>query len=132
MLKTLVVEDDFTSRLILQEILKPYGAVHIAVNGREAVQAVQAAMEAGDPYTLICLDVMMPELDGQAALRQIRALEEARGIFSTDGAKVIMTTALSDLKSISTAFKGLCDAYLIKPVDKAKLLEHLRALSLIL
>jgi two-component system chemotaxis response regulator CheY len=132
MLKTLVVEDDFTSRLILQEILKPYGAVHIAVNGREAVQAVQAAMEAGDPYTLICLDVMMPELDGQAALRQIRALEEARGIFSTDGAKVIMTTALSDLKSISTAFKGLCDAYVTKPVDKAKLLEHLRALSLIL
>jgi two-component system, chemotaxis family, chemotaxis protein CheY len=129
--KTLVVEDDFTSRLLLQEILKAYGAVHIAVNGREAVEAVRVAMAAGTPYDLICLDIMMPEMDGQTALRQIRGLEEAKGIFSTDGAKIIMTTALGDLKTFSAAFKELCDAYLVKPIDKGKLLEHLRSFALI-
>jgi two-component system chemotaxis response regulator CheY len=36
-MKTLIVEDDFTSRLLLQEILKRFGEIHIAVNGKEAV-----------------------------------------------------------------------------------------------
>jgi two-component system chemotaxis response regulator CheY len=44
-MKTLIVEDDFTSRLLLQEILKPYGPSHVAVNGREAVEAVRLALE---------------------------------------------------------------------------------------
>jgi len=64
-MKTLIVEDDFTSRLLLQEFLNPYGPSHIAVNGAEAVEAVTAALDAGEPYNLICLDIMMPEMDGR-------------------------------------------------------------------
>jgi two-component system chemotaxis response regulator CheY len=44
-MKTLIVEDDFTSRLFLQKILSPYGECHIAVNGNEAVQAFQMATD---------------------------------------------------------------------------------------
>ncbi|MGD9947293.1 MAG: response regulator [Desulfobulbus sp.] len=131
-MKTLIVEDDFTSRLLLQELLKSYGPTHIAVNGREAVEAFRLAMEENKPYDLICLDILMPELDGQAALKEIRHAEEANKIFSTNGAKVIMTTSLEDPKNVITAFSGLCDAYLVKPVEKAKLLERLRELRLIL
>ncbi len=130
-MKTLVVEDDFTSRLLLQEFLQPYGTSHVAVNGAEAVEAVRGAMEAGEPYDLVCLDIMMPEMDGQTALRQIRDIEEVRGIFSNKGVKIIMTTALSDVKNIVTAFSGLCDTYLMKPIDRAKLLMELRKLKLI-
>ena len=130
-MKTLIVEDDFTSRLLLQEFLLSHGPVHIAVNGKEAVAAVRAALEARSPYDLICLDIMMPELDGQAALRQIRGLEEARGIISSDGAKVVMTTALGSVKSVSTAYSSLCDAYLTKPIQRAKLMDELRKLKLI-
>ena len=82
-MKTLLVEDDFTSRLLLQELLKPYGATHVAVNGKEAVLAVRAGMDAGDPYNLVCLDIMMPEIDGHQACTEIRSLEEQRGILST-------------------------------------------------
>ena len=42
-MKTPIVEDDFTSRLLLQEFLKSYGPSHIAVNGQKAVEAVCAA-----------------------------------------------------------------------------------------
>ncbi|MFC1821043.1 hypothetical protein ACFLZG_08180 [Thermodesulfobacteriota bacterium] len=38
-MKTLVVKDDFASRLILQKILSPYGETHVAVNGEEAIEA---------------------------------------------------------------------------------------------
>jgi len=129
-MKTLIVEDDFTSRLLLQELLKGYGPSHVAVNGKEAVEATRLALEAGEPYDLICLDIMMPEMDGQQALREIRAQEEARGIISSNGAKIVMTTALGDLKNVSAAYSGLCDGYLTKPIQKAKLLEELRKLGL--
>jgi len=131
-MKTLIVEDDFTSRVLLQQILRRYGISHIAVNGREAVEAVGWAIDAGEPYHLVCLDIMMPEMDGQQALRKIRALEEAKGIPPGDGAKVVMTTALGDFKNVNASFSNLADAYLVKPVDKAKLLEELRNMNVIL
>jgi two-component system chemotaxis response regulator CheY len=130
-MRTLVVEDDFTSRLILQEILKNYGPCHIAVNGTEAVEAVRMALHENEPYDLICLDIMMPKMDGHQALKEIRSLEEAKGLAIPDGARVVMTTALGDLKNVSEAYRNFCDAYLTKPIRKAKLIEELQALSLI-
>ena len=130
-MKILIVEDDAGSRLLIKEILKPHGQVHTAANGKQAVAAVDAALQAGAPYDLICLDIMMPEMDGQQALREIRTLEEARGIFSSDGSKIIMTTALADMKNISTSYMNLCDAYLPKPIEKTTLLKQLHALNLI-
>ncbi len=135
-MKTLIVEDEFTGRLILQRFLKDYGESHVAVNGREAIAAVRLSLDDEEPYDLICLDIMMPEMDGQEALKEIRTLEEARGITSPQGAKIVMTTALADLKNVVEACGGnphhsLCDAYLRKPIQKAKLLDELRRLELI-
>jgi two-component system chemotaxis response regulator CheY len=131
-MKTLIAEDDFTSRLLLQELLKNYGPCHVAVNGKEAVEAVRIALEADEPYDLICLDIMMPEMDGQAALRSIRTQEEALGITSSrGGAKIVMVTALEDIKNAMAAYSGLCDAYLTKPIQKDSLLAELRILQLI-
>lgn len=120
-MKTLVVEDDFTSRVLLQALLAPYGECHVAVNGKEAVQACSHAWAIGQPYDLICLDIMMPEMDGQTALQEIRKGEESRGIRSTCGAKIIMTTALDDVHNIMDAFYGLCDGYLVKPFNPKEL-----------
>ena len=130
-MQTLIVEDDFTSRLLMQELLKKYGSAHIAANGKEAVEAVRASMDAGHPYDLICLDIMMPEMDGHEACRQIRAIEEERGILSTHGAKILMTTALGDAKSSFGAFWNLCDGYLVKPIQKARLTRELEKLGLV-
>jgi two-component system chemotaxis response regulator CheY len=130
-MKTLIVEDDFTSRFLLQAILKDYGPSYIAVNGREAVGAVSAALDAKEPFDLICMDIMMPEMDGQTALKEIRALESARGILSSNGAKIVMTTALHDMKNIGAAFNGLADGYLTKPIDRARLQKTLKEYHLI-
>ncbi|MBM9614927.1 response regulator [Desulfobulbus rhabdoformis] len=129
-MKTLIVEDDFTSRLLLQELLKGFGPTHVAANGLEAVKAFQMALADKAPYDLVCLDIMMPEMNGQEALKKIRALEEEQNIFSSQGTKIIMTTSLNDPQNVIEAFSGLCDAYLVKPVDKAKLLERLDDLGM--
>jgi two-component system chemotaxis response regulator CheY len=129
-MKTLIVDDDFTNRLLLQTFLGRYGECHIAVNGREALEAVLAARVSGHKYDLICLDIMMPEMDGHTALRAIREDEANSGIFSK-GVKVIMTTALGEVKDVVTAFQGLCDAYLVKPINTARLLEELKGFGLV-
>jgi two-component system, chemotaxis family, chemotaxis protein CheY len=130
-MRILIVEDDFTSRLLLQTFLARYGECHVAVNGKEAVEAFRIAQETGEPYDLVCLDIMMPEMDGQEAVKQIRALEEASGTLSTDGAKIIMVTALDDVRNVVSSFKSLCDAYVVKPIDTGKLLGHIRDLHLV-
>jgi two-component system chemotaxis response regulator CheY len=130
-MRALIVEDDFTSRLLLQSFLSRYGECHVAVNGKEAIAAFRKALESGDEYDLICMDIMMPEMDGQAAIRKIRNLEEAGGTRSTYGVKIIMTTALDDAKNVVQSFKSLCDAYVFKPIDTGKLLAHLRSMHLV-
>lgn len=130
-MKTLIAEDDFSSRLLLQKILAPYGETHIAVDGKEAIDAFKTALEINHPYDLICLDIMMPEMDGQAVLKEIRRLEKEKGTFVLDGVKVIMTTALSDYQNITEAFTAYCEAYLVKPIDKRKLLDEISNLGLL-
>ncbi len=128
-MKSLIVEDDFASRLVLQAFLSRYGECHIAVNGKEAVDAFRSAVDAGPQYDLICMDILMPEMDGQAALRAIRA-EEASRPSSSKRSRIIMTTALSSLMDVSAAYQGMCDGYLIKPIDLGKLREEITDLGL--
>ncbi len=130
-IKTLIVEDEFTSRLLLQMTLERYGDVHIATNGREAIEAVHMALELDTPYNLICLDMKMPMMNGHDALKAIRELETNAGIIPGRGAKIIMTTSVNDGKSIMSAFKEQCDGYMIKPIDREKLLQHLQDFKLI-
>ena len=130
-MKTLIAEDDFTSRLLLQKILEKHGTCHIAVNGKETVEAARKAIEEGEPYDLICLDIMMPEMDGQEALAEIRRLEETMVVSGEIRTRIIMTTALADRTNVLKARERRCDGFLAKPIDKAKLEEDLRRLELI-
>jgi two-component system chemotaxis response regulator CheY len=128
--KILIAEDDFVCRTLIQELLKKYGVCHVATDGKEAVTAFEKAMKAGEPYDLACLDIMMPEMDGQQALREIRKIEQENGIGGSDCTKIIMTTALDDAKNIMSALiKGSADGYLNKPIRPEQLEEELDKLG---
>jgi two-component system chemotaxis response regulator CheY len=58
-------------------------------------------------------------------------MEEKAGIRGSDSAKIIMTTALSDEANVVEAARRRCDYFLVKPIQKAKLMEELRKLKLI-
>jgi two-component system chemotaxis response regulator CheY len=130
-LRILLAEDDFACRLLLQTFLSRYGECHVAVNGREAVEAFRLAIESGRGYDLICMDIMMPEMDGREAVRQVRSLELSQGIQSTFGAKIFMTTTVQEIKDVFLCFKELCDAYLMKPIDLGELLNQMRHFELL-
>ncbi len=130
-MKCLIVEDNFTARKLLKMYLSSCADCDIAVDGNEAVVAFSLAMDAKEPYDLICLDIMMPNMDGRQALKAIRQIESEHGISGLDCVKVIMTTALEDSKNVMGSFREGCEAYIVKPVKKDKLFEEIQKLGII-
>jgi two-component system, chemotaxis family, chemotaxis protein CheY len=130
-MRFLVLEDEFISRNVMVEILAPYGQVDAAETGSEAVEKYRKSVDESTRYDAVFLDIMVPEMSGQDVLKSIRMIEEQAGIFSLSGAKVIMTTALGDFANVKAAFKQQCEAYLIKPIDRDKVLSTLDGLGLI-
>jgi two-component system, chemotaxis family, chemotaxis protein CheY len=130
-MKVLIVEDDFISRKLMQKFLERYGEADMAVNGQEALLAFRMAWQEGAPYDLICLDIMLPELNGQEVLRAIRAAEAKKGLERVRQAKVLMTTALRDARNVYEAIREKADGYLVKPIDKNRLMAEIRSLGLI-
>lgn len=130
-MKCLIVEDEFAARRLMQKYLSGHGDCDVAVDGNEAVEAFSWAMDEKEPYDLICLDIMMPEMDGRQALKAIRQIESEHGIAGLDGVKVIMTTALDDSKNVMGAFRDGCEAYMVKPVGRENLLKEMEKLGLL-
>lgn len=131
-MRALIVDDDFYSRNMIHEILRPHAHCDIAVNGEEAIEAFRRGIAAGESYDLICLDLLMPELDGQQALREIRAIEKEHDVPPQKEAKVVVTTMLDDEKETHDAFfLGGATSYLVKPIDEEKLINECKSLGLI-
>lgn len=130
-MRILIAEDDFASRKFMLKFLSKYGECDVTVDGMEAVDAFLMAMDAEMPYDLVCLDIMMPVLDGYQALKAIRDIEKDRNIPEDDCAKIIMTTALNEGANVNKAFDLGCVAYAGKPIDQAKFENVLRKLDLI-
>ena len=127
-MKALVVDDDLITRIVLQEILSAYADVHSCVDGNEAVLAYKRAIERGEPYDLVCMDVLMPVMGGIEALKLIRQEEELHGRVRPRATKVVITTATDDKNTISQAFHELCDAYVVKPIDTEEIIDVVRCL----
>lgn len=114
MMKILVIEDDLVSRKLLENILSKHGQCDSVVNGKEAIEAYEEAINNNKRYDLLCLDIMMPELDGREVLKIIRAKEnQSKEITRT---RIIMTSAIEDIKLISN-LESECDGIVPKPID---------------
>ena len=130
-MRVLIVEDEQVNQTLMLSWLKQYGSCQVAKDGVEAVVEVTRALEAAEPFDLICLDLRMPNMDGQTALRTIRALEKLHGRGLGEGAKVMVVSAEGERETILSAYRDNCDGYLVKPIDGLKLREELQKLELI-
>lgn len=130
-MKILIAEDDWVSRKFLHEFLKQYGVCDLTIDGMEVVDAFIQALDEKDPYQLICLDIMMPKIDGLKALKAIRDIEAQKGITDDQAVKIVMITALSDTNNMFEAFATGCEAYITKPIDTNQLIEVMKNFRLI-
>ena len=130
-MKILLAEDDFVTRKFMTGFLSKYGECDVTVDGSEAVDAFMMALEDDAPYDLVCLDIMMPVMDGYQALKAIRDIEKEKQIPEEKRTKIIMTTALNEGRNVSKAFELGCVAYAGKPIDQEKFENVLKKLGLI-
>ena len=130
-MKILLAEDDFATRKFMLSFLSKYGECDVTVDGMEEVDAYLMALEDGEPYDLVCLDIMMPVMDGYQALVGIRNLEKERDIPQEKAVKVIMTTALNDESNVKMAFELGCTVYSGKPIDQERFEQAMKKLGLI-
>lgn len=127
-MKSLVVEDDFLCRKALVAMMSKYGESDVALNGREAINIYKASLEEGQPYDLICLDVIMPLMNGRDALREIREFEAYNHLTPV---KVLITTSMNFSKEVVGDLLCHCEGYLSKPIAMNQLHGSLKLLGLI-
>ncbi len=130
-MRILLAEDDFVTRKFMSNFLSKYGECDVTVDGLEAVDAFTLALDEENPYDLVCLDIMMPVMDGYQALVSIRNIEKERNIPENKAVKVIMATALNDEKNVKMAFELGCTIYSGKPIDEDRFEDALARLDLI-
>jgi two-component system chemotaxis response regulator CheY len=129
-MRFLVVDDDFETRRLVQKLLRPYGDVDVAMDGEEGVEAFSRSLKEGEPYSLITMDILMPNIDGQQALREIRQIEKERDVPPAQQARIIMISGLDDCKEVHDAFfLGEATSYIVKPINHQVLLQEIEKLG---
>lgn len=111
--KILVAEDIQSNFLLISALLKKYFDLVNVVNGREAVEAVK-----GGHFDLVLMDMKMPVMNGLTATAEIRK-------FNADLPIIALTAHAFDTDQ-QAALEAGCNEYLVKPVDKVKLIEVLK------
>lgn len=134
-MKTLIVDDEFANRELLKYILQPYGECIKAEDGEEAITIFKEHLDANEPFDLVMMDIMMPNMDGQDALREIRRMEKevyGTSLNSKEYSFIVMQTSLDDPKHlVESYFQGKCNGYITKPVTQDVLLGKLKKHNLI-
>ncbi len=131
MLKILVAEDDEANRKFLSKLLAKFGEVTVVADGFQAVKSYMQAMDDKEPYQLVCLDVMMPRIDGYKALDAIRDLENKNALTAGERAKIIMISALDEGGFDEELAGNQYDCYMSKPIDILEFEMNLKRMNLL-
>ncbi|MGH9140875.1 MAG: response regulator, partial [Vicinamibacterales bacterium] len=120
--RVLVVEDDARNIFALSSVLEPKGArVEIARNGREAIEVLTRNLAAANgAIDLVLMDIMMPEMDGLTAMREIRKRPEWKKL------PIIALTAKAMKDDQEKCLAAGANDYIAKPLDVEKLLSLVR------
>ncbi len=109
----LIVDDTAFMRKLLRNILLSAGfnVVGEAENGKQAVELYKKLKP-----DLVTLDIVMPEMNGIEALKQIRSIDP--------NAKIIMCTAVGQEQMVKAAIKLGAKGYIVKPFQAPKVIEE--------
>jgi two-component system chemotaxis response regulator CheY len=115
---------------LIRLILSKHFQCDTVTHGMKAIELFQEAWEKDQPYELICLDIMMPVIDGKRVLQILRLMEERMGE-DCRPARIIMVSARFDHATMTQCRKMGCDAYIVKPIDPNEFFRWLKRLDLV-
>ncbi len=126
-MKILIVEDDKTNSQLLVKVLEKFGCVDAVNDGEKAIKAYLEAIDKKEPYDLVCLDIMMPVIDGFTILGLIRDVEEKKKTNIGKGPRVFVISALSDAETIAKCYELGCHAFITKPINIKEIRNQLNS-----
>jgi CheY-like chemotaxis protein/CHASE3 domain sensor protein len=119
--RVLIAEDDVRNIFALTSLLEPLGlTLELARNGKEAIEALDKSRADSKPIDLVLMDIMMPEMDGLTATREIRRRPEWGSL------PIIALTAKAMRNDQEKCLEAGASDYLPKPLDVDKLLSLIR------
>ena len=114
----LIVDDNFTNRILLQEMTTSWGLVPtMTANGKEALDRFNQAFDSGRPYPLILLDIQMPELDGFEVAKIIKDAP------SGEDARIILLSSIGQGGDADRCKEIGISGYLPKPIKQSDLFD---------
>lgn len=124
-MKMLLIDDEPIALTKLELMLTNVGDCDTAVNGVQATGHFVRSIRENQPYDLVTIDIELPDITGLDLLARFCELERKNGISPS---KKIMVTAHSKVDYVVKA-RDKCDAFLVKPIRKATLLEKIQSLT---
>ncbi|WP_303784537.1 response regulator transcription factor [Azovibrio restrictus] len=114
----LIVDDNDVMRTLLRAILRSDNQFNVVGEARNGLAALE--MVRRHQPEIVCLDVVMPEMDGLEALREIRQLRPET--------QVVIITGTPSAGNVQEAMSLGANGFIIKPFNAAKILDTLAAL----
>jgi signal transduction histidine kinase/DNA-binding response OmpR family regulator len=119
--RVLIIDDNDTNRLVLEEMAAGWGMRPAAVeSGKAALVKVEEAWSAGEPYEVVLLDVRMPQMDGFAVAEAMRPNPHMAG------ATIVMLTSDDRAQDQERCDALGLSAYMVKPITKRDLLRSVQ------
>lgn len=128
-MKILVVDDDPSLAFLMKAYIEPYGEADTADDGDTALEMFTEALKT-DPYELVCIDVMMPRMNGIDAVAAIRKAEADHKIGEGRKATIITITVLDEEDVVNRAMAAGADSYLTKDRISTDLESRLEGLGI--
>lgn len=113
-MKALIVDDVEMNRELLAIFLEGRADITCAESGEAALKLVEDAIETNEYFDLICMDIIMPGMDGHETLKKIREMETAHGGLRATAFMVTASSSSDDM--LDALIHGECDDYLTKPL----------------
>ena len=119
-LRVLIVDDNEVNRRVVHEQISGWHMRNGSyATAEEALDAIRAAKESGDPYHFVLADFQMPGMDGATLAAAIRMDPEIRDVV------IVLLTSIGDWREVR-ALEGACvDACLVKPIRQSQLFNML-------
>jgi CheY-like chemotaxis protein len=126
-IRVLLAEDTEDNRLLLEHYLRDEPVkLFVALNGQEALDAVQK----GQRFDLILMDIDMPVMDGYTATKRIRAWQQAQGMSKAAATPIVAVSADAMREAVRASLEAGCVAHVPKPIDRETLLNTIRHYAL--
>ena len=130
MKRILIVDDDEINRMMLSNCLEKFAPCDVCGNGQEGLELFEKSCQSRWPYDLVCIDLVMPVMNGHMLLRKIREMEAEYGVVAR--VKIFIISASSSPWDMAdTVLDNIADDYIVKPFSNAKLKGMLEKYSLI-